>query len=129
MIILGVFMLAGFVGWYGYNQQAKRYEQIIRILAADRDKIREECTVYRNLLFPVLGRVEGATEASRVEPRATTRPAQAAVAPSAQALLNRRTPFRIRFKQAVTQFNTPQKSHDALVKALESTGENHAQKG
>ncbi len=75
-------MLAGFVGWYGYNQQAKRYEQIIRILAADRDKIREECTVYRNLLFPVLGRVEGATAAwaGRVVALGSTR--EASVAPS-----------------------------------------------
>lgn len=101
-LLLGVIA----AGWYGFDRQRAVYEQLVGILAADRDAARNEAKVFRALLFP-------ASKALDVPPESK---------PISAPLINTRQPFRLRFKQSVRANATGQLKKDNLAAALLKQG-------
>lgn len=131
MIFLLAGLLAGVVVtfYFVYVTQARVYEQLISMLASDRDSARHEAQVYRGILAPSLRRAEaGVTDAAApVRPahpgpgQAKTTPAPAVSNSSASRLrFGGRTPFRRAFNFARQATNTPQNRVNALADAIQT---------
>lgn len=110
-------------GWYAYDRQAQIYAQLVGILEADRDHARKEAQVFRGLLFPALGKIER-NEVSVEAPATPAQPADAGSRPqsaprSSNPLLNKRTPFKIRFKKGLAMLNTKQQGRNELTAAIQ----------
>ena len=116
-VILAVLVAAG---WYAFERQAAIYEQMVALLEKDREAARAESKVFRGLLFPGVAKIEMSADSR----------GQAAPPPSAapvNPMLNRRVPFRLRWKQAVKLSNTKQMKTDALASALQKQEVPHAE--
>jgi hypothetical protein len=102
------------------------YQQLIVSLECERDAARDEAQAFRGILIPKLAKVEGAAG----EPRAAAIPPELPLQRTAfsaaspipakpvNPLLNKRIPFRLRFKMAAKANNMKQKQTDALASAL-----------
>ena len=127
-MILGLvisIVLCGLIAWYAFREQGRRYQQIITILTNDRDAARNEAKVFRNLLFPVMAKAEGA--ASTVDSAASGegRVVAGKVAPSVVAapktvdeIWALKIPYREKFKLLLKLNNSKQVRTDALASAL-----------
>jgi hypothetical protein len=129
---LSVVALLLLVGWFAVQERGRRYEQIIKLLEAERDAARNEAKVFRNLSFPAIARAEGAaaeppahaTPATTPGPRsaAPSRPAIAAVANTAPKTLDEvfasRLRYRDKFKMVMKLTNSKQQKTNALASAL-----------
>jgi hypothetical protein len=133
-----VVVFLGLIAWFAFREQGRRYEQIVRILMADRDAARTEARVFRNLLAPAIARAENPQPAKgdwfspdtldllnrNVAGMAAAAGKKERIGTQGDAtpnpLANRRVPFRIRFKQAMKATNTKQQKTDALASALEN---------
>jgi hypothetical protein len=114
------------VEWFSFREQGRRYEQIIKLLETDRDAAKHEAKVFRNLLFPVMARAEGAA----AEPTPYPQPGPASsrsAAPSkpatpqpktADEIFKMKIPYREKFKLLMRLNNSKQLKHDALASAL-----------
>jgi len=124
MTVLPYVLLAllAWLAWYGYRRQGETYEQLIAILERSREEARHEAEVFRRLVLPVYDRAEKVSLAASSSPQplggkvATPTPAEPAR--SSHSIVDRRIPWRIRFKQAVRWTNTKQKATDTLAAAL-----------
>lgn len=124
-LLIGLLVALIGVGWYAFESQRETYAQMIEILTTDREAARHEASVFRRLVLPSFDKVENA--ASGVannpvlgggSPIAAPAGATPKAVPPVNPLRNRRTPFRIRFKQAAKLMNTGQRKTDALASAL-----------
>lgn len=95
----------------------RQAQELVReILTADRDSARNEAKVYRGALFPGITKIEAEAPA-KTATVAVAAQCDMTITPLRQ--VNRRRPFRIRFKENTARTNTPQKRTDALASALE----------
>jgi len=98
-----------------FAEQRRGYKELVANLERERDEAKHEAKVYRNLLFPVMARVEQpqppVTDVTQVT---SERKPLTPVGPRT----NRRIPFRQRWKQAAAAMNSKQKKTDALASAL-----------
>lgn len=136
-ILVFVILLLCIVGHFATEQQRDVYERMIRQLEHDRDQARTESQVFRRLVIPNFARAEALTSAAAAPPnppptseagaRAAVdqkgRPADnsSAAAPSNRTgnpAMNRRIPFRQRFKMLTAQHNTPQQKTNTLADAI-----------
>jgi hypothetical protein len=129
-VIFGVVAMAVVVFFAWLPSERTVYDQIIRMLERDRDAARNEAKVFRNLLFPVMARAEGA--ASEPTPNPQPGPASSrSAAPSKPAtpqppsqpktvdeIFRMRIPYRDKFKLLMRLNNSKQQKHDALASAL-----------
>jgi hypothetical protein len=126
-IVLVLLAMAIGGGWAAFDRQQKLYEQMFGLLLRERDQARNESTVYRNLLFPVLRDTKSDPAPTSNALHETRRgasergPVAAPTAPAGPSnFLGRRIPFKIRFKTAMRTLNTKQQKTDALASALEN---------
>lgn len=135
-ILLGLLLATLGIGWYGFERQAQVYRQLVGILEQQRDEARHEAKVFRRLVLPVYDKAESSLASTNVNSAAITSPQpvggvlSVAASPLAEnsvhssppqnPLLDRRVPFRIRFKQMSRATNTKQKATDTLATALAS---------
>lgn len=120
--LLGVLIGVVAAGIYAYERQGASYAEISRLLEADRDAARNEAKVFRNLLFPALARIEKGelpAEAAATPAKASTGAGDRTHPVSRSPLFDKRTPFRVRFKQALAATNTKQKGRDELTAAIQ----------
>jgi hypothetical protein len=101
-------------------------QQILALLESERDVAKQEAKVYRNLLFPVMAKVDNeGRSGSTLEPVAAQVPRPVGAGsgkanPQPQnPFFNRRIPFKLRFKLAAKALNSKQQRTDALASALE----------
>lgn len=136
--ILGfIIVLLCALGYFATEQQRDVYERMIRQLEHDRDQARSEAQVFRRLVIPNFARAEALTSAAAAPPRPTPTseagaraaadtkgqqlPSPGAAAPSNRTgnpAMNRRIPFRQRFKMLTAQHNTPQQKTNTLADAI-----------
>lgn len=126
-LLIGLLLGVIVVGWYGFERQRETYGQIVEILTRDRDAAKHEASVFRRIVLPAFDKVGSAVSGVAVSAVLGGGSVVGAAAPAgatpkaaqpANPLLNRRTPFRIRFKQAAKMLNTGQRKTDALASAL-----------
>jgi|HubBroStandDraft_4_1064222.scaffolds.fasta_scaffold03927_5 hypothetical protein len=124
---LAVIAVLVLVEWFGFREQGRRYEQIIRILEADRDAARNEAKVFRNLLFPVMTRAEGAAVELKPSPQAGPPSSRSAAPPkpatptqpkTVDEIFAMRIPYRDKFKLLLKLNNSKQQRRDTLASAL-----------
>ncbi len=125
--LLGLLLAALALAWYAFDRQRQVYEHLFAVLERDRDEARQEAKVFRRLVLPVFDKAEQSvvSAAPASPPQQETAGATEGRAganhssPAAlHPLLNRRTPFRLRFKSAARMLNTKQKKIDALAASL-----------
>lgn len=126
--LIGLLIAVTTVGWYGFERQREGYVLLVEHIKAERDAAKHEAQVFRRLVLPVYDRAEasgaGSSPVVQPQPETPASPARSSkVEPVAgsqpgQSLLNRRVPWRIRFKSQVAATNTKQKSTDALAAAI-----------
>ena len=88
------------------------YEQMLQVLAGERDALKAENGTLKVALFPQLRQVAGSASV----PQQRSGPqASAAAGP---AFYPGRVPWRLRFKQLVRQHNTQQMGRDRMAAAI-----------
>lgn len=132
-ILVFVILLLCIVGHFATEQQRDVYERMIRQLEHDRDQARTEAQVFRRLVIPNFARAEALTSTAAAPTSPTSAgPARAVdtkgqsapngtAAPSnriGNPAMNRRIPFRQRFKMLTAQHNTPQQKTNTLADAI-----------
>lgn len=110
-VLLGILIGVIGTGYMAFARQQQAHIEAVNFIQGVLDRERAECKVYRNLLFPVLSRVDQAEPIKELIPRTIEK-----IAP--KPVLDRRVPFRIRFKQGMAKLNTKQRNTDALAAAL-----------
>lgn len=125
--LLGLLLGTLGIGWYGFERQRHVYEQLIQILERQCGEARHEAKVFRRLVLPVFDKAENSISVNAPPPTekeapvcATERGVAAPNPSAATPLMNRRTPFRIRWKQMAAAANTKQKNTDTLASAIAS---------
>lgn len=132
--MIGPFLIVIVAAAIAFGGQAAVYERMIRILIADRDRVRRESAVYLGLLCPATRRVEA--EAGDVakpqgsvssgegnKPTIAAPPGSASVRSTRKPAANpfyrpKRVPFRKFFNDVRKLTNTPQQKTDALAEAI-----------
>ena len=127
-LVMGGLLVILAVHFLVLPSQAKLHGQLADLMERDRQEAKAEAKVFRSLVLPGLAKLENAAsnlgpataptalKASRPDPGANV--VNPSPSPLGNPLLNRRVPWRIRFKQAVKDNNDPQKHTDALAAAL-----------
>lgn len=115
-VLLGILIGVIGTGYMAFARQQQAHIEAVSFIQGVLDRERAECKVYRNLLFPVLAKAQPTLSTEH------TVAAQLEKYPNKQAfdrpVLDKRTPFRIRFKQGMAKLNTKQRNTDALAAAL-----------
>jgi hypothetical protein len=133
-VLIGLLLATLGIGWYAFERQSQVYQALIGAIAQQRDQAQHEAKVFRRIVLPVYDKAESSLESAAAKPETSSQPMAAAapihtparVDPQAKGaaapnpLTNRRTPFRIRFKQGARLLNTKQKATDTLAAALSS---------
>lgn len=134
-VLIGLLLATLGIGWYAFERQSQVYQALIGAIAQQRDQAQHEAKVFRRIVLPVYDKADSSLESAAANPPSTRSQPMAAAAPihtparvdpqakgaaAPNPLTNRRTPFRIRFKQGARMLNTKQKATDTLAAALSS---------
>jgi hypothetical protein len=131
LLTLGALFALLVVGWFAFERQRATYAQMFELLERERDAARHEAAVFRRLVLPVYDRAEKsisvgesptgspAVGGARVATPATSAHLPPGVSPKpSEVRLDRRIPFRIRWKHQAAAVNTKQKNTNTLAEAL-----------
>jgi hypothetical protein len=114
-VLLGAILTAS-LGWWAVESQREAHEEVVQFLTEELCEARKQARAYLGILCPSTLKPEGAQPVPVV-------PAQAPAVVSRPAVLNRRMPFKLRFKQNMKETNTKQGRIDVIAAALATQGE------
>lgn len=114
-VLLGILIGVIAVGYFAFIGQRLAHQEALSFVVGQLERERTESKVFRNLLFPVLAKTQ--PEVRTLDDIKKDLPSYSGKLIS-KDVLDKRTPFRIRFKQGMAKLNTKQRNTDALAAAL-----------